>query len=63
MPLCSLCRMSYIQDGMRRLRDGTDDPWNRIMGGVTAGGLLGLLWWVSDMEGEGGSFGSGGFAV
>ncbi|GIL82061.1 hypothetical protein Vretimale_7071 [Volvox reticuliferus] len=44
--------MDGVEDGMRRLRGGAEDPWNRVMGGVTAGGLLGLLWYPSNPRGR-----------
>ncbi|GIL68386.1 hypothetical protein Vafri_21679, partial [Volvox africanus] len=44
--------MDGVEDGMRRLRGGAEDPWNRVMGGVTAGGLLGLLWYPGNPRGR-----------
>ncbi|GLC39245.1 hypothetical protein PLESTB_001652100 [Pleodorina starrii] len=37
--------MDGVEAGMRSVRGGQDDPWNRVMGGVSAGGILGLMWY------------------
>ncbi|EFJ40125.1 hypothetical protein VOLCADRAFT_100133 [Volvox carteri f. nagariensis] len=44
--------MDGVEGGMRRLRAGSDDPWNRVMAGVMAGGLLGLLWYPGHPRGR-----------